>query len=154
MGTRCNVLLHSPNGARVYFYRHSDGYLSMAGARLYHTLTAASVRTKDGFPWIGDFAERLLRAQTESGDQLYRLTSGPHVDIEYFYALEFPGFQDDAMRDADRDDPMAYTRNKDLLKFRWACGYGKDLEAEALAKPPQTVEEFWKDIARNADRAE
>jgi hypothetical protein len=154
MSTRCNVLLFSPEGAKVYFYRHTDGYLSQAGARLYHTYTAASVRSKDGFPWIGDFAERLLRAQTESGDALYRLTSGPHVDVEYFYALEFPGFQDDAMHAADRDDPMAYSRNKDLLKVRWARGYGRDLEKDALAKPPLTIEAFWRDIATNADRSE
>lgn len=154
MSTRCNVLLFSPNGARVYFYRHSDGYLSHGGARLYHVHTAASVRSKDGFPWIGDFAKRLLLAQTESGDPLYEITSGCHVDINYFYAIEFPGFQDDDMRAARRDDPMAYTKNKDMLKFRWASGYGPSLEAETMAKPPLTADEFWKDIARNADHDE
>lgn len=154
MSTRCNVLLHSPDGARVYLYRHSDGYLSQAGARLFHVFTAMSARSKDGFPWIGDFAERLLRAQTESGDPLYRMTSGVHEDINYFYALEFPGFQDDDMRAADRDDPNSYARNKTLLQFRWAKGYGPGLEAEALAKSPLTVDEFWREVARNADREE
>lgn len=150
MSTRCNVLLHSPNGARVYFYRHSDGYLSMAGARLFHTFTAASVATKDGFPWIGDFAERLLRAQTESGSSLYQMTSGVHVDINYFYAIEFPGFAEDVR--VPMDDPQVYQKHKALVKIRWAHGYGPGLEAEALAKPPQSLDEFWKDVARNADR--
>ncbi len=153
MSTRSNVLLYSPEGARVYFYRHTDGFLANAGARLYHTATAMFAKSReDGWPWIGEFAERLLRAQTERGDPLYRMTSGPHEDIEYFYALEFPGFRGEEARHADKDDPNAYSRNCSLLKFRWACGYGPTLQEEALAKAGLSRDEFCKDITKNADR--
>lgn len=142
MSTRCNVLLYSPEGARVYFYRHSDGYPSAAGSRLWSTFTAFFARSEDGFPWIGDIAARLLNAQSEDGSPLYRLTSGPHQDIEYFYAVEFPGFSPDGRRERDKGDPTAYVRNQDLVKFRFAGGFGAGLEAEALAKAPLTHREF------------
>ncbi|NBW15572.1 MAG: hypothetical protein EBR82_47060 [Caulobacteraceae bacterium] len=135
----------------MYFYRHGDGYPSVAGARLWHTFTAMFARSEDGFPWIGDIAARLLNAHSEDGSPLYRLTSGPHSDIEYFYAVEFPGFRAEGGRERDKGDPTAYSRNQDLVKFRFAGGLGRDLEAAALASAPLTHREFGVAIFKHED---
>ena len=152
MSTRCNILLHSPEGARVYFYRHSDGYPSSAGAALWHMFTAMFANSKeDGWPWIGEIATRMLNAHCETGSPIYRLTSGPHSDINYFYAVEFPGFRGDERRARDKGDPSAYVRNRDLAKFRFAGGFGKELEAQALASAPLTYDEFCRAIFKEND---
>jgi len=151
MSTRCNVLLRTPQGAAIWFYRHSDGYLAGAGRSLESLYTAHIVHSepgKRGFSWIGDFAERMVLARDEGGSVIWRLTAGPHEDIEYCYIIDFPGFEGEERRQADD-----YAGNIALLKFRWAGGgYGKDTVARAEAARPLTEKEFRRDVFSNADR--
>jgi len=150
MSTRCNVLLRTPEGSAIWFYRHGDGYPSSAGRALDSLYTAHIVRFSSGsrgWAWIGDFAERMILARDDTGDVIWQLTAGPHDDIEYCYIIDFPGFEDDGNKVEN------YVSNVNKLKFRWAGGgYGKDIVARAEAQRPLTPEEFRKSIYRkNAD---
>ena len=152
MSTRCNILLRTPQGAAIWFYRHGDGYPSAAGRALDTLYTAHIVDSAPGargFSWIGDFAERMVLARDDTGSVIWRLTAGPHQDIEYCYIFDFPGFEDDDARAED------YAKNRDLLKVRWAGGgYGKDTVARAEAQRPLTIDEFRRSVYRaNADEA-
>lgn len=146
MSTRCNVLLRTPQGAAIWLYRHGDGYPSSAGRALDTLYTAHIVHSAPGargFSWIGDFAERMILARDDTGSVIWRLTAGPHEDIEYCYIFDFPGFEEDHSKSED------YGRNVSLLKVRWAGGgYGKDTVARAEAQRPLTVDEFRKSIYR------
>lgn len=146
MSTRCNVLLRSPEGSAIWFYRHCDGYPSEAGRDLERLYTSHIVKSEPGtrgFSWIADFAERMVRACDETGDRIWRLTAGPHGDIEYCYVFDFPGFEDDASSVVD------YRANVDRLAIRWAGGgYGSGVVERAQAQHPLTPDGFRKSLYR------
>lgn len=101
MSTRCNIILRSPAGAKIYLYRHCDGYPSGAGktiASVWLSLSAghydASQKHDPNWKakWIRPFFDQLFKTTGNGGDPHHEITAGLHSDIEFLYVIDFDGF--------------------------------------------------------------
>lgn len=111
MSTRCNVIISDAYGARIMFYRHSDGYPSGVAPTLGEFLRLVQTnRLRDNAEqsagWLivlgyeeysaGDYGNDLtkMRSNTEgtsmSGWKVgaYEPSVGLHGDIEYLYEID------------------------------------------------------------------
>lgn len=103
MSTRCNIILRTPDGAKVYLYRHCDGYPTGAGQTIWSVVLSLSAKGYDATQthdpewrrkWIGPFAKQLMATTGNGGDLHHEFTSGLHGDIEFLYLIDFGGFKD------------------------------------------------------------
>lgn len=128
MSTRCNVLLKTYDGdVRIYFYRHFDGCLSVAGQGLVD-IVRSHEPAMYGVPWIGDIAQSMATEKDETGRHQWQLTAGAHGDIERFYILTFEGF-------------LGHGKDRPLL-FQWASGYGPELQQACSMGARLSLDDF------------
>lgn len=137
MSTRCNVIIRTPDGAKVYLYRHCDGYPSGEGdtiASVWLSLTATHYDANQQHDpywkakWIKTFLPQLMQTTGSGGDPHHEFTSGLHGDIEFLYIIDLGGF-------VDYGQPIAEPM------IRVGCGY-KITEEETEKTEPFPISEL------------
>ena len=120
MSTRANIVLkqnidaykeahpdYTEDGAEIWLYHHSDGYLSYLGKYLVDFMRNYYVPGQCR-PYIEDVATALVKGVTKDqwagrneqewlDDDSFEVTTGQHGDIEYLYTIEEIWDKDDRM---------------------------------------------------------
>ena len=91
MSTRCVIRIKRGSVGSVDIYHHCDGYPSGVGVWLLDTIERWFVGRPAGHVLDSEIpANRLVKNEDEKlNDDGYEITLAKHVDLEYFYEIDF-----------------------------------------------------------------
>ncbi len=119
MSTRCVIRIKRGSVGSVDLYHHCDGYPEGVGVQLLATIERWFEGRPGGHEMDSEIlANRLVKNEDEKlNDDSYEITLAKHVDLEYFYEIDF-------------GDSDSLTKTKALaavrcwsLRFDWDGGW-------------------------------